>query len=77
MEKINRICETKENWDPDCENLKVPKHFIKTKTEQCHGKTNKDFIEKLRKGQTEFFDSDSFSSKLEFLLKFKLGKKNN
>jgi uncharacterized protein YoxC len=19
MEKINRICETKENWDPDCE----------------------------------------------------------
>jgi uncharacterized protein YoxC len=23
MEKINRICETKENWDPDCENLKV------------------------------------------------------
>jgi hypothetical protein len=36
---------------------------------------NKDFIEKLRKGQTEFSIPNLFlKKKLEFLLKFKLGK---
>jgi uncharacterized protein YoxC len=46
MEKINRICETKENWDPDCE-------FKGLKTEQCHGKNEQRLYRKLQ-GQTEF-----------------------
>jgi uncharacterized protein YhaN len=29
MEKINRICETKENWDPDCEEFKGSKALHK------------------------------------------------
>jgi uncharacterized protein YoxC len=59
MEKINRICETKENWDPDCEEFKGSKalHKMTGKQNSVTEKTNKDFIEKLRKGQTEFFDS--------------------
>jgi hypothetical protein len=50
--KINRICETKENWDPDCEFKGKALHKMTGQNSVTEKRT--DFIEKLRKGQTEF-----------------------
>jgi hypothetical protein len=66
MEKINRICETKENWDPDCEEFKGSKALHKMTENRTVSRKNEQRLYRKPVRAKLSFSIRNFSSKLEF-----------